>query len=272
MSDADCVAFLQWALPRMGRRWAGYRKVRRQVCRRARRRAGELGLGSLPAYRAYLEDHPGEWPDLDALTNVTISRFYRDRAVFAFLESDVLPTLAGSADATGCGVVRAWSAGCASGEEPYTLAIIWELVISPRVAGTRLQILATDVEPAILRRARDARYPATAVHELPTPWRDAAFGRDAGELVLLPRFRGHVIVLAHDIRDEPPDGPFDLVLCRSVAFTYFDEPGQRETLRRLAAVTATGGALVIGRHEQLPSGVPGFAAWAPRLGIFRRGP
>jgi hypothetical protein len=85
MTDANCVAFLQWALPRLGRRWAGYRKVRRQVCRRVSRRMGELGLGSFAEYRSHLEREPDEWPRLDALTNITISRFYRDRAVYDFL-------------------------------------------------------------------------------------------------------------------------------------------------------------------------------------------
>src|SRR5919106_6038837 len=97
----QCVAFLQWALPRMGRRWAGYRKVRRQVCRRVRRRAQELGLDGFDAYREHLERHPEEWEALDGLTNVTISRFNRDRGVFEFLARAVGPG------------ARVWSAGCA---------------------------------------------------------------------------------------------------------------------------------------------------------------
>ena len=87
---------------------------------------------------------------------------------------------------------------------------------------------------------------------------------------MLPRFRRDVVLLAHDVRDEPPGGPFDLVLCRYMALTYFDEAGRRDTVRRLAAVTRRGGALVIGTHEQLPDGGPGFVGWARRLGVFRR--
>jgi chemotaxis protein methyltransferase CheR len=265
--EVDCVGFLQWALPRLGRRWAGYRKVRRQVCRRVRRRADVLGLASLADYRERLERDPDEWSELDALTNVTISRFYRDRGVFEFLESDVLPALVDSAREAGRGVVRAWSAGCASGEEPFTLAILWELAIAPHV---RLQIVATDVEPSMLRRAAEGRYPRSALRELPGPWRDAAFARHGDELVLASRFRRHVVLARHDIRAQPPRGPFDLVLCRNLAFTYFDEAGQRETVRRLAGVTRSGAALVVGRHEDLPGGEAGFDPWAPRLGVFRR--
>jgi chemotaxis protein methyltransferase CheR len=261
--EGECVAFLQWALPRLGRRWAGYRKVRRQVCRRARRRAEALGLASLAQYRERLERDPDEWSELDALTNITISRFYRDRGVFAFLDSDVLPALA----ETGRGLVRAWSAGCASGEEPFTLAIMWELAIA---SDARLEIVATDVEPVMLRRAAKGRYPASALRELPGPWRDAAFVRAGDEWELASRFRRQVRLVRHDIRSEPPDGPFDLVLCRYLAFTYFDDAGQRATVRRLAGASRPGAALVLGTHEALPRGEPGFDPWAARTGVFRR--
>jgi chemotaxis protein methyltransferase CheR len=241
----DCVAFLQWALPRLGRRWPGYRKVRRQVCRRARRRAAELGLGSLAAYREHLERHPDEWAVLDGLANVTISRFQRDRGVFEYLRAEVLrPGL------------RVWSAGCASGEEPYTLALLCDA----------LDILATDVDEAVLRRAEAARYPASALRELPPELRERAFGADG---VLARRYRDRVAFTRHDVRDDPPPGPFGLVLCRNLAFTYFDEDVQRATLRRIASVTAPGGVLVIGAHERLPAGQAEFAPLAPQHGVFR---
>lgn len=271
MTDAECVAFLQWALPRLGRRWAGYRKVRRRVCRRIVRRVGELGLASLADYRSHLEQHPGEWPRLDALTDVTISRFYRDRAVFDFLRSDVLPALVERARESGRPTVRAWSAGCANGEEPYTLAIMWDQAIALAAPGIALQILATDIKPEVLQRADEARYPPSALRDLPAGWREAAFGPEDDELVLQSRFRRDVTFAQHDIRGGPPDGPFDLIFCRYQAFTYFDEAGQRDTLRALARVTLPGAALILGNREGPPAGEPSFHDWAPRLRIFRRG-
>ena len=65
MKDEECVSFLQWALPRLRRYWPGFRKVRRQVCKRIDRRICELDLGGVAAYRLYLECHPEEWPELD---------------------------------------------------------------------------------------------------------------------------------------------------------------------------------------------------------------
>src|SRR5688572_10367475 len=93
MTDAECVDLLQWALPRLGLRWQGFRKVRRQVCRRLSRRIAELGLSEAGSYRAYLESNEQEWDALAALCRVTISRFWRDRAVFEALRDEVLPQL-----------------------------------------------------------------------------------------------------------------------------------------------------------------------------------
>jgi chemotaxis protein methyltransferase CheR len=222
----DCVAFLQWALPRLGRRWAGYRKVRRQVCRRVRHRFADLGLDGFDAYRAHLEARREEWAVLDGLMNVTISRFNRDRGVFEYLRDEILEP-----------GMRVWSAGCASGEEPYTLALLCD----------GLDIIATDIDPMMLRRAEAARYPPSALRELPDR---SAFTHG----VLDERYRRHVTFKQHDVRDDPPPGPFDLVLCRNLAFTYFDEATQRDVLRRIASVT---NVLVIGAHERLPDGETG---------------
>jgi chemotaxis protein methyltransferase CheR len=270
VADADCVEFLQWALPQLGRRWAGYRKVRRQVCRRVWRRMGELGLDSLAEYRSLLERDPDEWPRLDALTNITISRFYRDRAVFDFLRSEVLPTLIEQARGARRSTVRVWSAGCANGEEPYTLTIIWELALASMAHDIGLEILATDIKPVVLHRAAQARYPRSALRDLPEPWRETAFSPEDDELVLLPRFRRGVRFAQHDIRSGPPDGPFDLVLCRYLAFTYFDDTGQGDMARALASVIEPGGALILGNRENPPSDETGFKDWKPRLRVFQR--
>ena len=89
MKDTECVEFLRWALPRLHLSWPGFRKVRRQVCRRVERRRQELGLADVAAYRARLEERAEEWAVLDGLCRVTISRFYRDRGLWDFLERDI---------------------------------------------------------------------------------------------------------------------------------------------------------------------------------------
>lgn len=270
MSDPELVEFLQWALPKLGRRWAGYRKVRRQVRRRLTHRLQELGLGSLTEYRCYLESAPGEWRTLDAMANITISRFYRDRAVYDFLLKTVLPTLIDHALNADRPTIRVWSAGCASGEEPYTLSIMWQLRLAHLAQGIQMEIVGTDIRPLVLERARIAQYSTSAMKDLPASWREKAFESAGDELVLLPRFRSNVEFIQHDIRQGPPAGLFDLAMCRYLSFTYFDDAGQRETTRTLARAVRPQGALTLGSKEDLPPDEPGFQDWAPPLRIYKR--
>lgn len=273
MTDTDCVSFLQWFLPRLHMRWEGFRKVRGQVCKRIGRRLETLGLFDLEAYRELLEREPREWDYLDAMCRITISRFYRDRGTFDRLVREVLPTLGDS--------VRCWCAGCASGEEPYTLAICWRhLVPSSEEAeratsgrhGNDLHILATDVDAHMLERARIGCYQRGTLKELPDALVDASFDVNVGEqepYCLKDEYRQGVTLLQHDVRDEPPDGPFDFILCRNLVFMYFDGEFQRECLKRFGSVLRRGGALVIGNHEALPES-DSFEPWFPNEGIYRR--
>jgi chemotaxis protein methyltransferase CheR len=269
-ADRRCVDFLQWALPRLGLRWAGFRKVRRQVCRRLRRRLGELELADLDAYREHLEAHPEEWTVLDALTPITISRFYRDAQVFRALEDEVLPALAAAAAADARDRLGAWSAGCASGEEAYTLALLWHGTLATRFPTLRLEVLASDIDPAMLRRAREATYDASSLRDLPARWRDRGFTRRGRRYCVRPEHRDLVSVRHHDLRTPPPAEPFDVVLCRNAAFTYLAAAGELTALARLTGTLRRGGALVIGLHESLPEPHPGLTAWPGTRAIFRR--
>lgn len=251
MTDAECVVFLQWALPRLGLRWEGFRKVRRQVCRRVSRRIAKLGLREADAYRGYLEGNEQEWDVVARLCRVTISRFWRDRAVFEALRDEVLPELGPA--------VSAWSVGCASGEEPYSL------VLAAAEARVEIHVVATDVDPVLLTRARRASYPESSLRDLPADLRARAFedGR------LRPEYREPVDFLRRDVRDNAPGGPFDLALCRNLVFTYFADELQREVARQLAGSLRAGGALVVGAHEALPEGLDGLEPWPAVASVYR---
>ena len=248
MNDAAYVELLQWALPRLGLRWEGFRNVRRQVCRRIKARIGELGMTDVSSYRRRLETDPDEAGVLDALCFVTISRFYRDRFVFDALAGTLLPRLAEQAIARGDGRLRVWSAGCASGEEPYTIAILWHLVLSARFPALGLDVLATDFDEAVLARAARGCYEAGSLRELPDEWIAAAFegGCLRGEV------KRYVTFVKADLRVFTPSWRFDLVLCRNAVFTYFAEDAQRAFARRVEGLLVPGGALVIGSHEKVP--------------------
>ncbi len=251
-------------------RWAGFRKVRRQVCKRIDRRVRELGLAGVSDYQAYLEKHPGEWTHLDSLCRITISRFYRDKKLFEALADDVLPELASAVTERGDRVLRVWSAGCASGEEAYTVAILWEMALRSRYPEIAPDILATDADGGMISRAREAVYAPGSLKEIPAAWREKAFVQRQGRFVLEPGFRRAVRFEEYDIRTQQPAGPFDLVLCRNLAFTYFDDDLQLRMLRRLFDVMRDGAALVIGVHEHLPDSTLGLCAWTGAVPVFRK--
>ncbi|MEN8007810.1 MAG: CheR family methyltransferase [Candidatus Krumholzibacteriota bacterium] len=234
--------------------------------KRIQRRMNELGLCSAAGYRAYLEQHADEWAVLDGLCRVSISRFYRDHALFKSLQEVVLPDLARNLDQA---ELHCWCAGCAGGEEPYSLAIMWDRELAARFPEHRLRILATDTDEVQLERGRRACYPPSALRELPTEWRETAFTLAAGVYALRPEHRKRVEFQLHDVRAVPPPGRFHLVLCRNLAFTYFDQNMQSQVLERLLESLVVGGYLVIGTREELPDEGDDLVRVAPGRGIYR---
>jgi chemotaxis protein methyltransferase CheR len=250
--DSDCVEFLQWALPRMRMRWPGFRRVRRQVCRRIARRLAGRGLPDLEAYRALLGADSREWDHLDSLCRITISRFYRDRAVWDHLGEVLLPGLMRLARRRGDPELRCWSAGCASGEEPYTLAMLWHCTPGAAAGRLPLRILATEADEGLLERARRGIYDESSLRDLPADLR-GRFAAEGGRWRIDPACRLPIWFVRQDVRRELPTDSFHLVLCRNLIFTYYDVPLQRQLLAGLLERVVPGGALVTGIHETLPS-------------------
>jgi chemotaxis protein methyltransferase CheR len=254
MKDPECVALLRSSAARLGLSWQGFRNVHGQVCKRIRRRIAALGLPGLSAYQALLERDPTEWWELERACAVTISRFYRDAPMWQCLRDELLPRLAQAAIDAGEELLSCWSIGCASGEEPYTLSIVWQLELAERYPSLRLRILATDLGADVLARARRARYSSATLSELPEPLRARAFQREGELFQLRDELRAPVELRRSELRRELPAETFRLLLCRNNVFTYFDEAEQRRALERLSTRLAPGGALVLGRGESLPAG------------------
>jgi len=270
MKDVEGVQFLQWCLPRLQLCWPGYRKVRRQVYKRIQQRLQSLGLVSLVDYQTYLETHPEEWAVLDSSCWIPISRFYRDKSVFLCLEQEVVPHLARQISANGRRVLRCWSLGCASGEEPYSLSLLWKLKLQAQYPAVRLVILATDIDQRAIARARRGCYPLSSLRDLPEPWRAQGFDQASEGFWIKPEFREAVTFVEQDIRQATPEETFHLILCRYLPFTYFDAPWQRNTLRRIIERMQIGGALLVGRRETLPNGEFGLIPWSEKNRVYRR--
>lgn len=269
-TNRQWIDLLQWALPRLHMRWAGFRKVHGQVQKRINRRLQSLGLAGPAAYRDYLLTHPGEWRKLDALCRISISRFCRDRGFYTALATGIMPGLAQEAEQDSNKQLCIWSAGCASGEEPYSLTILWQLQLESRFPGIDLAILASDSDRHLLQRARRACYPASSLRDLSPAWRRQAFEETGGEYCLKRAFTRPVLLVEHDIRTPPPTRDLHLILCRNLVYTYYQTDLQREITTHLQAALRPGGLLVLGSHETLPAGAAGLVPLDGRWPVYRK--
>jgi chemotaxis protein methyltransferase CheR len=269
MSDADCTAFLQWALPKRELRWPGFRKVRRQVCKRLKWRIRDLGLDNYAAYRVRLETDATEWPVFDDCCHITISRFFRDRSLFEVLRTRVLPDI-GARARRERRTAQVWSAGCASGEEAYTIRVLWDLEVARLCPGASLSVLASDVDKVMLSRAGEGCFAPGSLRELPRLLIDQAFTPSGVQYCVKPEHREGIEFFHQDLRTEMPSEAFDLVLCRNVAFTYFVAPLQQRVLKGILARLQSQGYLMIGAHERLPDELPGLIPLVGARQIFQK--
>jgi chemotaxis protein methyltransferase CheR len=247
-SPLEYREFLRTTLPALGLRWRRFRSA--TIRRRIGGRLQELGFSSLAEYRSHLLAHPEEQRFLTDQLTVTISRFWRNRFVFDSLARTWVPALL--ARLKPGEPLRAWSVGCACGEEPYSLLLLWEEHFT--ASGRELRLVATDADRRCLHRAREGRYPASSLRELPLDLRRRYFVSEAGDWIIDMKFREGVVWLEHNLFWDFPLPDNHLILCRNVAYTYFTEPVQQVITRRLHEALRPGGLLVIGRKDRLPSG------------------
>lgn len=265
-----CQQFLQWALPRLRLRPEGYRKVRRQVCRKIQARIAELNLSGYEAYRRYLESHPAEWQELDKLSRITISRFFRDYQSWEMLAGEILPLQAKHAGAEKR-PVRCWSAGCASGEEPYSLALLWRYHFESEYPGQSIEIIATDIDGHMLQRASLACYPGGNVRDVPKHLLAQYFRKEDGLFCLDQKIKNMVTFQQQDIRIAMPDGPFDIVFCKNLVAMYFAKGNALDCFREITERLVNGGFLLTGNHEPFPhEDLQHMTVFNRGLNIFRK--
>ena len=270
MKDEACVRFLQWALPQMQLRWQGFRKVRKQVCKRVGRRIAELGLADETAYRDYLQSHTVEWQTLSTLCRVTISRFYRDRAVFDLLSETLIPHLCDDLRQQCEKKLRCWSAGCARGEEAYSLVLLWKFILQERYPEMTISLTATDIDPEMIRQGQKACYAYSSLKNLSPEWRQTAFEHIEDQYCLRQIYRSPVAFRLGDVENVAFAQHYHLVCCRNLVFTYFNLEKQALFLSKLRQLMTAGGVLVLGAHETLPEGMDGWRHWHQRLPIYLR--
>lgn len=261
----DFDQFLREATRLLGLQCRPFR--RRGIRRKVERRLGEIGLAHLGDYGRRLEESPEEREALSRILTVTISRFFRDREVFGAIESSVLPAILSR---RASGDVKVWSIGCASGEEPYSVVLLWKTRYEKEFPGIRLSVLGTDIDGGLLDRAREGRYRRSSVKEIPEEVLGAFFHEDGVSYRIDPSIRGQVVFQKHDVLREEPFSEMDLVFCRNLAFTYFAKASQTEVLTRIFRGLRPEGYLIIGKDESLPLHYPTlFLPAFPEERIFR---
>ena len=233
----------------------GYRKVRKGVQKRIVRHMQELRCPSMKDYLERLETGRDAEQEARRLMDVSISRFFRDGPLWRTLETEILPSLIVELP----GGLRVWSAGCALGQEVYSIRILWEL-LSDRAAMPSLELCATEVNPTYLERAKEGIYPAAALSRL-APETRARFFRPAGKKMfrVVDELREGIRWQVHDLTaDPPPARDFHIVLLRNNLLTYYRDEIVKAALPAIADSLVPGGILVIGRKEHLPGFLKGF--------------
>jgi two-component system CheB/CheR fusion protein len=263
--DDDLRAFLGRVRERTGLDFDAYKRP--TIARRLQRRMAAAGAATLADYRRYVERHPEELQLLVATFLIKVTDFFRDPEFFAYLRDQVLPGLI--EDARQRGELRLWSAGCATGEEPYSLAMLVADLLADGADDLPVRLFATDVATEALDFARRGVYPEAALDGLPRDLRDRHFAPTAGVWEVRPPIRGMVVFGEHDLANRAPFPRIDLVLCRNVLI-YFTPELQRRALQLFAFSLRQGGCLALGKAETVSPLPEYFSFEQPRLKIVRR--
>jgi chemotaxis protein methyltransferase CheR len=245
LSDADFEAVAELLRRRRQFDLSQYkdRCIRRRIAKRLR----ICQVRDFSAYLNKLEVDRDELDTLLATISIHVSQFFRNPDTFRILEQKILPELLRCARADGRTGLTLWSAGCSTGEEPYSLAL---LVDDMAVQDLDIRILATDISEPVLESARLGSFEATRMKEIPPDVIASYFQAENGHYHLADRVRKKVEFLRHNIMTASGYPPADLILCRNVLI-YFTRSEQERILSRFAKALPEYGALVLGRAETM---------------------
>ena len=222
------------------------------VFARLNKRLKALGLADYDSYCALLRrpDAAEERKTLISILTTNVTSFMREPHHFEALQKELLPDLIARGRAGGR--VRLWSAGCSSGQEPYTIAMC-VLDSWPDAARCDLRILATDIDHVVLQKAREGVYAESAVDTLPRGWREKFFhAADAAGNCRVRRELRDLIAFRelNLMRPWPFSGRFDVIFCRNVVI-YFDQETQNALWPRFEEACQPGGTLFVGHSERV---------------------
>jgi len=265
---SDVEVLLDYLRRNRGFDFTGYKRT--SLTRRIEKRMQAVGIPSYLDYVDYLEVVPEEFTHLFNTILINVTSFFRDPPAWDFLAEEVLPGIL-AARRPG-EPLRIWSAGCASGQEAYTLAMLCGEVLGVDGFRERVKIYATDVDEEALNQARSARYSAKEVEGVPADMLQRYFERNGqGHFVFSKDLRRSVIFGRHDLIQDAPISRIDLLVCRNTLM-YFNSEIQAHILSRFAFALREGGYLFLGKAEMLLAQSNLFSAVDLKRRVFRQVP
>ena|SRR5215831_14811411 len=242
------------------------------VYNRLARRLRHLGLTSFAAYCQLLQT--GDAGEIEQLVNAItthLTTFFREAHHFDYLATTLLPELRRTRAHNR--QVRIWSAGCSTGEEPYSIAMVCQETLPPG-EGWDVKILATDIDASVVAMAREGLYSAERVQGMPQVrlqrWFRKGQGANTGWVCVVPALRQMIIFRQLNLLHPwPMQKPFDIIFCRNVMI-YFDQATQRQLFDRFADLLDRHGTLFVGHSESLSKLTTSFELLGKT--IYRRCP
>ena len=259
-------AFLHEVRQRHGLDFTQYKPA--TILRRVQRRVLATGAATLDGYRAYLTSHPQEAQLLTNSLLIKVTEFFRDPDLFRYLQEVVVPELIAYAR-THEQTLRCWSAGCATGEEAYSLAILLAEALGEEVDAFQVRLFATDADPEAVAFARQGSYPDRSLAKVPEELVARYFTHEQDRFVVNKRLRAMTVFGQHDLAQRAPFPHMDLVLCRNVLI-YFTPELQQRTLRLFTYALRNDGILVLGKAESPGSLASFFHPQHQQHKVYRR--
>ncbi|OBF15555.1 chemotaxis protein CheR [Mycobacterium kubicae] len=264
-TDESFEAVLRYLRDSRGFDFTGYKRT--SLMRRVRHRMEQAGYSAFDEYLDVLQASSDEFAALFNTILINVTAFFRDPEAWEFISSDVIPRML--AERGPDDPIRVWSAGCASGQEAYTLAMLLTEALGADAFRQRVKIYATDVDEEALALARSAAYDARAIESVPPEMLGRYFEQVNGRYLFHKDLRRAVIFGRNDLVKDAPISRVDLLVCRNTLM-YFNAETQRNVLGRLHFALAPQGTLFLGHAEMLLSHSDRFTPLNLKNRIFRK--
>jgi two-component system CheB/CheR fusion protein len=258
-------ALLEFVKESRGFDFTGYK--RSSIERRVAKRMSEVGVERYEDYLDYLELHADEFTALFDTILINVTGFFRDSPVWEYMANEVVPQLVAARAPKA--PLRIWSAGCASGEEAYTIAMLVARVVGDTAFGDRVKIYATDIDEAALDQARQGAYTPRRIEDVPHDALERFFERTDQRYVFRKDLRRCVIFGRNDLVQDAPISRIDLLVCRNTLM-YFTAETQSQILRRFHFALDDAGFLMLGKSEMLLTHGDLFTPVELKWRVFRR--